>query len=90
VEKRIDLVRAFAKAQNKDVLGIKYTKRLANHICPEGIMNTPITKLERLIYELRKEWFRRLGVEGQVEEQRTNDTRTPRVFQTTIFKEFNE
>ena len=90
MEKRIDLVRAFAKSQHKDVFGVEYTKRLANHMCPEGIMNTPLPKLERLIYELRKEWIRRLGVGGKVEEQRTHDTRTPKVFQTQIFQELDE
>jgi|TARA_R100000329_G_scaffold141148_1_gene123770 hypothetical protein len=90
MEKRIDLIRAFAKSQHKDVLGVAYTKRMANHICPEGIVNTPLPKLERLINELRKEWSRRVGVERQVTEQRTDDIRTPKIFQTRIFQELDE
>ncbi len=63
---------------------------MANHICPEGIVHTPLPKLERLINELRKEWSRRVGVERQVTEQRTDDIRTPKIFQTRIFQELDE
>tara|TARA_Y100000310_G_C20679759_1_gene815195 strand:+ start:2909 stop:3172 length:264 start_codon:yes stop_codon:yes gene_type:complete len=84
--KRWDLIRSYALSQNKEHLGLKFTVPIARRICPEGLIDTPIHRLEELIDELRKEWCRRVGlrIRPRARQEDNGPGPTP-VLQTEIF-----
>ena len=84
--KRWDLIRSYAISQNKDHLGIRFTVPIAKRICPEGLIDTPIHRLEELIDELRDEWLNRQGIRRQkVPRQEDNGPGPTPILQTEIF-----
>ena len=87
-DKRWELIHAYAIAQNKEHLGIFVTVAYQKRFAPEGLLNTPMEKLEKLIDELRNEWCKRCGIKKtSVPRKKTDDPGPTPILQTTLFQD---
>ena len=87
-DKRWELIHAFAIAQNKEHLGIFVTVAYQKRFAPEGLLNTPMEKLEKLIDELREEWCRRCGIKKtSVPRKETDDPGPTKILQASLFQD---